>query len=317
MAEKQKKKGKLRTFLKIIAIALFISFTILVYGYFVFEYNRVKGFVMNPIEDWKSYLAFLLSKIPYVNRYVRYEPLQILSPQEYFQDISRAASQRAQQILEEARRVKSQADEQLKLVEAERKIVLQMRKNWEDKLLQLEAAIAKLQSPEDIKKISETISSADPAAIAPVLASNEYSTDSIAAALTNLSSDLRADVLTELGKLNPAKAAQVMNKIASVEELIKSLTENKKQLEEKQKQVTRELSLLIDATMIRDLSIEFINQFSDEQIIEMIDSLVLDENSVMAILSILKQERSKEILKKLKDQKPQLFQKLVLKGVTL
>lgn len=317
MAEKQKKKGKLRTFLKIIAIALFISFTILVYGYFVFEYNRVKGFVMNPIEDWKSYLAFLLSKIPYVNRYVRYEPLQILSPQEYFQDISRAASQRAQQILEEARRVKSQADEQLKLVEAERKIVLQMRKNWEDKLLQLEAAIAKLQSPEDIKKISETISSADPAAIAPVLASNEYSTDSIAAALTNLSSDLRADVLTELGKLNPAKAAQVMNKIASVEELIKSLTENKKQLEEKQKQVTRELSLLIDATMIRDLSIEFINQFSDEQIIQMIDSLALDENSVMAILSILKQERSKEILKKLKDQKPQLFQKLVLKGVTL
>ncbi|MFN3284112.1 MAG: hypothetical protein ACK40Q_07780, partial [Pseudothermotoga sp.] len=106
-------------------------------------------------------------------------------------------------------------------------------------------------------------------------------------------------------------------KIASVEELIKSLTENKKQLEEKQKQVTREFSLLIDAATIRDLSIEFINQFSDEQIIQMIDSLVLDENSVMAILSILKQERSKEILKKLKDQKPQLFQKLVLKGVTL
>ncbi|MFN3284214.1 MAG: hypothetical protein ACK40Q_08305, partial [Pseudothermotoga sp.] len=215
MAEKQKKKGNLRTFLKIIAIALFISFTILVYGYFIFEYNRVKGFVMNPIEDWKSYLAFLLSKIPYVSKYVRYEPLQILSPQEYFQDISRAASQRAQQILEEARRVKSQAEEQLKLIEAERKVVLQMRKNWEDKLLQLETAIAKLQSPEDIKKISETISSADPAAIAPVLASNEYSTDSIAAALTNLSSDLRADVLTELGKLYPAKAAQVMNKIAS------------------------------------------------------------------------------------------------------
>ncbi len=317
MAEKQKKKGKLKTFLKIIAIALFISFTILVYGYFVFEYNRVKGFVMNPIEDWKSYLAFLLSKIPYVKKYVRYEPLQILSPQEYFQDISRAASQRAQQILEEAKKAKSQADEQLKLVEAERKIVLQMRKNWEDKLLQLEAAIARLQSPEDIKKISETISSADPVAIAPVLASGEYSVDSIAAALTNLSSDLRADILTELGKLNPAKAAQVMNKIASVEELIKGLTESKKQLEERQKQVANELSLLVDARTIRDLSVEFINQFTDEQIIQMIDSLVLDENSVMVLLSILKQERSKEILKKLKDQKPQLFQKLILKGVSL
>lgn len=317
MAEKQKKKGKLKTFLKIIIIAFFISLTVLVYGYFVFEYNRVKGFVMNPIEDWKSYFAFLLSKIPYVNKYVKYEPLQILSPQEYFQDISKAASQRAQQILEEARKAKSQADEQLRLVEAERKIVLEMRKNWEDKLLQLEAAIKKLQSPEDIKKISETISSADPAAIAPVLASNEYSVDSIAAALTNLSSDLRADILTELGKLNPAKAAQVMNKIGSIEEIIKDLSENKKQLEEKQKQIANEFSLLIDAKIIRDFSIQFINQFTDEQILQMIDSLVLDENSVMAILSVLKQERSKEILKKLKDQKPELFQRLVLKGVNL
>lgn len=317
MAEKQKKKGKLKTFLKIIIIAFFISLTVLVYGYFVFEYNRVKGFVMNPIEDWKSYFAFLLSKIPYVNKYVKYEPLQILSPQEYFQDISKAASQRAQQILEEARKAKSQADEQLKLVEAERKIVLEMRKNWEDKLLQLEAAIKKLQSPEDIKKISETISNADPTAIAPVLASNEYSVDSIAAALTNLSSDLRADILTELGKLNPAKAAQVMNKIGSIEEIIKGLSENKKQLEEKQKQIANELSLLIDARIVRDFSIQFINQFTDEQILQMIDSLVLDENSVMAILSILKQERSKEILKKLKDQKPELFQRLVLKGVNL
>lgn len=317
MAEKQKKKGKLKTFLKIIIIAFFISLTVLVYGYFVFEYNRVKGFVMNPIEDWKSYFAFLLSKIPYVNKYVKYEPLQILSPQEYFQDISKAASQRAQQILEEARKAKSQADEQLKLVEAERKIVLEMRKNWEDKLLQLEAAIKKLQSPEDIKKISETISSADPTAIAPVLVSNEYSVDSIAAALTNLSSDLRADILTELGKLNPAKAAQVMNKIGSIEEIIKGLSENKKQLEEKQKQIANELSLLIDARIVRDFSIQFINQFTDEQILQMIDSLVLDENSVMAILSILKQERSKEILKKLKDQKPELFQRLVLKGVNL
>ncbi|WP_041082621.1 hypothetical protein [Thermotoga profunda] len=317
MAEKQKKKGRLKAFLKIIIIAIFISFTVLVYGYFVFEYNRIKGLSMNPIEDWKSYFAFLLSKIPYVNKYVKYEPLQILSPAEYFQDISKAASQRAQQILEEAKKTKTQAEEQLKLVEAERKIVIEMRKNWEDRLLQVEAAIKKLQNPEDIKKISETISNADPAAIAPVLASDAYTIDSIAAALTGLSSDLRADVLTELGRLNPAKAAQVMNKIASVEGILRDLEERQKQLEQRQKQITEELSSLIDAKVVKDLSIEFLNQFTDEQILQMIDSLSLDENSVTVILSILKQERSKEILKKLKDQKPELFQKLVLKGVNL
>ncbi|HPP70049.1 MAG TPA: hypothetical protein PLK95_04910, partial [Pseudothermotoga sp.] len=298
-------------------IALFVSFTVLVYGYFIFEYNRIKGYTMNPIEDWKSYFAFLLSKIPYVNKFVKYEPLQIFSVAEYFQDISKAASQRAQQILEEARKTKSQADEQLRVVEQQRKIVLEMQKQWEDKLLQVEAAMKKLQTPEDIKKITETISSADPVAIAPVLASDVYTVDSVAAAIASLSSDLRADVLTELGKLNPVKAAQVMNRIASIENILQDLQRRQSELAERQKQITNELSLLIDAKIVRDLSIQSLNQFTDEQILQMIDSLSLDENSVMVILSILKNERSKEILKKLKDQKPQLFQKLVIKGVNL
>ncbi|HOJ89166.1 MAG TPA: hypothetical protein PLP64_00930 [Pseudothermotoga sp.] len=317
MAEKGKRKGRLKTFIKIIVIALFVSFTVLVYGYFIFEYNRIKGYTMNPIEDWKSYFAFLLSKIPYVNKFVKYEPLQIFSVAEYFQDISKAASQRAQQILEEARKTKSQADEQLRVVEQQRKIVLEMQKQWEDKLLQVEAAMKKLQTPEDIKKITETISSADPVAIAPVLASDVYTVDSVAAAIASLSSDLRADVLTELGKLNPVKAAQVMNRIASIENILQDLQRRQSELAERQKQITNELSLLIDAKIVRDLSIQSLNQFTDEQILQMIDSLSLDENSVMVILSILKNERSKEILKKLKDQKPQLFQKLVIKGVNL
>jgi len=317
LAEKGKRKGRLKTFIKIIVIALFVSFTVLVYGYFIFEYNRIKGYTMNPIEDWKSYFAFLLSKIPYVNKFVKYEPLQILSVAEYFQDISKAASQRAQQILEEARKTKSQADEQLRVVEQQRKIVLEMQKQWEDKLLQVEAAMKKLQTPEDIKKITETISSADPVAIAPVLASDVYTVDSVAAAIASLSSDLRADVLTELGKLNPVKAAQVMNRIASIENILQDLQRRQSELAERQKQITNELSLLIDAKIVRDLSIQSLNQFTDEQILQMIDSLSLDENSVMVILSILKNERSKEILKKLKDQKPQLFQKLVIKGVNL
>jgi len=317
LAEKGKRKGRLKTFIKIIVIALFVSFTVLVYGYFIFEYNRIKGYTMNPIEDWKSYFAFLLSKIPYVNKFVKYEPLQIFSVAEYFQDISKAASQRAQQILEEARKTKSQADEQLRVVEQQRKIVLEMQKQWEDKLLQVEAAMKKLQTPEDIKKITETISSADPVAIAPVLASDVYTVDSVAAAIASLSSDLRADVLTELGKLNPVKAAQVMNRIASIENILQDLQRRQSELAERQKQITNELSLLIDAKIVRDLSIQSLNQFTDEQILQMIDSLSLDENSVMVILSILKNERSKEILKKLKDQKPQLFQKLVIKGVNL
>ncbi|MGJ8454254.1 hypothetical protein ACSFC1_02995 [Pseudothermotoga sp. U03pept] len=318
MAEKkEKKKGRLKAFLKILLIASLVGVTVLIYGYFAFEYNRLKGFSFNPVQDWRSYISFLMSKIPFVNRYVKYEPLQILTAQEYFQEISRSAALRAQQILDEARKTMVQAQDQLKVVEAERQTVLKMRKEWEDKMLQVEAALKRLQSPDDIKKISETISNADPAAIAPVLASDEYSVDSIAAALVYLSSDLRADLLTELGKVNTAKAAQVMNKIASVENIIGDLREKEKQLDQRQKQLTNELSSLIDAGLIRELSVQSLKEFTNDEILQMIDSLSLDENSVMVMLSFLDSERSKEILKQIKEQKPLLFQKLVLKGVSL
>ncbi|MEJ5229550.1 MAG: hypothetical protein WHT65_06075 [Pseudothermotoga sp.] len=318
MAEKkERKKGRMKAFLRILLIAILIGFTVLVYGYFAFEYNRLKGFSFNPIQDWRSYIAFLMSKIPYVNKYVKYEPLQVLTAQEYFEEISKSAALRAQQILDEARKTMAQAQDQLKVVEAERQTVLKMRKEWEDKMLQVEAALKRLQSPEDIKKISETISSADPAAMAVVLASDEYSVDSIAAALVYLSSDLRADLLSELGKINAAKAAQVMNKIASVENIIGDLIEKEKQLEERQRQLVSELSSLIDARLIRDLAVQSLKDFTNDEILKMIDSLSLDENSVMVMLSFLSAERSKEILKQIKEQKPLLFQKLVLKGVSL
>jgi hypothetical protein len=56
---------------------------------------------------------------------------------------------------------------------------------------------------------------------------------------------------------------------------------------------------------------------SDEEILNMIDSLSLDENAVLVLLSKLQSERTKEIMKKLKDRNERLFQKLVLRGVSL
>jgi hypothetical protein len=56
---------------------------------------------------------------------------------------------------------------------------------------------------------------------------------------------------------------------------------------------------------------------SDEEILNMIDSLSLDENAVLVLFSKLQSERTKEIMKKLKDRNERLFQKLVLRGVSL
>ncbi|KAF2958098.1 hypothetical protein AS159_05970 [Thermotoga sp. Ku-13t] len=317
MPEKEKKKGKLRAFLKALAIVLIIGFTILVYGYFAFEFQRLQGLGIRPIEDWRSYISFLLSRIPYVNRFIKYEPLQILLPSQYFERMASATTERVQQMLQQLKQEREQLEKERQNIEAERRLVLEMKRTWEEKNLQLEVALRKTQTPEDVEKVSQTIASADPAAIAPVLASESYSVESIALALLRLDATTRADVITELGKLNPNKAAEIMNNIASFEMISKGLAELNKQLEEKQKQINAQLSSLIEASTIQTLSIEFLRQLSDEEILDMVESLSLDENAVMVLFSKLQPERIKELMKKLKDRNEQLFQRLVARGVSL
>ncbi|MCS7174169.1 hypothetical protein [Pseudothermotoga sp.] len=317
LAEKEKKKKRFAAFMKALAIVLFLGFTVLVYGYFVFEFQRLQGIGVKPLEDWRSYISFLLSKIPYVNRYVKYEPLQILTPSQYFERMATATTERTQQILQQIKQEREQLTRDRQKLEAERRLILEMRKTWEEKNLQLETALRKLQIPEDVEKVSQTIASADPAAIAPILASEKYSVESIAFAVAKLDATTRADVISELGKLNPNKAAEIMNKIASVEQISKDLSTLKQELEKKEKQINSQLSSLIEASLIQILSVELLRQMNDEEILSMIDTLSLDESSVMVLFSKLQSERVKELMKKLKDRNNVLFQKLVLRGVSL
>lgn len=317
LAEKEKRKKKFAAFMKALLIVLLIGFTVLVYGYFAFEFQRLQGIGVKPLEDWRSYISFLLSKIPYVNRYVKYEPLQILTPSQYFERMATATTERVQQLLQQVKQEREQLERERQRLEAERRLVLEMRKTWEERNLQLEAALKKIQAPEDVEKVSQTIASADPVAIAPVLASEKYSVESIAFALAKLDATTRADVISELGKLNPNKAAEIMNNIASVEQINKDLSTLKQELEKKEKQINSQLSSLIEASLIQTLSVEFLRQLSDEEILGMIDSLSLDESSTMVLFSKLQPERVKELMKKLKDRNNVLFQKLVLRGVSL
>lgn len=298
-------------------IALFIGFTILVYGYFIFEYNRLKGINVQPFEGWRSYISYLLSNTPYVNRFVKYEPLKILTVGQYFEESAQATLERVQQLLAEINAKSQQLVLDFQTLELSRKAVLELRKSWEEKNLELDILLQRLRMPEDIKKISETLKEADPANIANVLASENLSATSIATALLALDAATRSDIIAELGRIDPAKAADVINEIGSVEKIVNDLTTLSANLEKKRQQLVRQESALIEAEILKKLFSEVLRNMSDEQILKMIDTLSLDETSVMVIFSQLPVERIKELLKQIRDQKPELFEKLVVKGVSL
>ncbi len=317
MAEEKRRKKSVRVFFKALLLALFIGFTVLVYGYFVFEYNRLKGINIQPFEGWRSYVSFLISKLPYVNRFVKYEPLMIMTAGQYFEESAQGVVERVEQILSEINAKGQQIAQDFQTLEISRNALLELRKSWEEKNLEIDMILHRIRTPEDVKKVTETLKQADPSNIARVLASERFSVISVAAALHSMDATTRSDILSELGKIDANKAAEVMNELGSVEKILGDLDKLSKDLEKKRQELVKQEASLIETQVLKKVIAEVLRSMSDQQILRMIDSLSLDEISVMMIFSQLPIERVKELLKQIRDQKPELFERLVVKGVGL
>ncbi len=317
MAEEKRRSKGFIVFLKAFLIALFVGFTILVYGYFVFEYNRLKGINIQPFEGWRSYVSFLISKIPYVNRFVKYEPLKIMTPGLYFEESATAAVERVRQILAEIQAESQQLAQDFQTLETSRKAVLELRKAWEEKNLEMDMLLRRLRTPEDVKKVADTLKQADPANAAVILASERFSVVSIAAAMQSIDATTRSDILSELGKIDADKAAEVMNELGSIEKILADLDRLNKDLEKKRQELNKYEASLMEAELLKKVAIEALQAMNEQQILKMIDSLSLDEVSVMTLFSHLPIEKVRELLKQIRDQKPELFERIVARGVGL
>jgi len=319
LAEKkeEKKKGKLKAFLKVFAIILVISIVALMYGYISFEMQKIRGLSATPFEDWRSYVSYLMSKIPFVNRYIHYEPLKILTPSKYFEETLSRALERSNQILNEAQNKYQEAIREEQFVKNMRQTVLDMKDTWKEKLLALEIQLSMMKSPEDLDRIVELFTNGSPKDLASTLASEQLSSKTIAAALSQTPAEIRAEIVSELAKIDPDKSASITALMGSVEEITKSLEQTADALEKRFKELANQQASIIEAEFIRNKAISYINEMSSEEIMKMIDMLSLDENSVITILSIVNVNKAKELLDHIKSKNPELFQRVVIKGVSL
>jgi len=81
--EKSKKK---KVSVKIIMFFLLAMIVAWFVGYYLFEVYRLGQYNIKFLEDWRSYTAFLLSKIPYINRFVKYEPMKVLTVEDFYKE---------------------------------------------------------------------------------------------------------------------------------------------------------------------------------------------------------------------------------------
>jgi len=315
--KEKKKKGKFKAFLKAFAIILVISIAALMYGYISFEMQKIRGLSATPFEDWRSYVSYLMSKIPFVNRYIHYEPLEILTPSRYFEETLSKALERSNQILSEAENKYQEAIREEQFVKNMRQTVLDMKDTWKEKLLALEIQLSTMKNSGDLDKIVELFTNGSPKDLANTLASEQLSSKTIAAALSRTPAEIRAEIIGELAKIDPDKSASITALIGSVEEITKSLEQTANALEKRFEELANQQASIIEAELIRKKAISYINEMSSEEIMKMIDLLSLDENSVITILSIIDVDKAKELLDCIKSKNPELFQRVVVKGVSL
>lgn len=215
--DKNSKKGKLR--LKLILfgfLALIVAYFV---GYYIFEYYRLGKYDIKLFEDWRSYTAFLMSKVPYVNKYVKYQPMKVLSVEDYYNEQLKIYLERLEKQSEE---LKSKAEELATLkknIEEEQKKLEELRKEVEKEKAELEKEKAEWEDYKNrLKTLANWLASSDPKQIAPAISDDQVSVELLVDSLRMLSNDVAAEILQALSNVNPQKAASVLSRLGTKED---------------------------------------------------------------------------------------------------
>lgn len=216
--KQNKEKSKKRVSIKIILSFLIVLIIGWFVGYYLFEVYRLGQYNINLFKDWRSYTAFLISKVPYLNRYVKYEPMRVLTVEEFYKEQFLVYQKRLEEQSEELRKKAEELKQFEKNIEEEKEKLEQLRGEVEREKKDLEKEKAEWTNYKNrLKTLSDWLASADPAKIVPAIAEKSVSVELLVDALRMLSSDTAAEILQALSNIDPKKAADVLVKLGSKE----------------------------------------------------------------------------------------------------
>ncbi|KLO20900.1 MULTISPECIES: hypothetical protein [unclassified Marinitoga] len=215
--DKEKKSGRLKRLISLFFWSIFITLIIISLVYINFEFNRLKILNLSIDKDWKSFVAYMLQKVPVLKDKVKYEYLDVgnayIIQEKLIDERLKELDLKSEQIknqLEELKKLSIQIqndsnklEEAKKVFENEKKLFEEEKKVFEDYKYR-------------INKLAEWFASSTPANIAVALSRDEVSIDLIVNALLILPSDTAAEIIQALAQINPTKAANVISKIGEV-----------------------------------------------------------------------------------------------------
>ncbi len=310
------KKRKGTRIIKALLIAFLLAFLVLIFHYLYFEISRIEGYNVKLFEDWRSYTAYVFSKIPFLKERVEYKPMKIGNASEYykviFSGISKDLSDKLKEIERRERDVEKLREEYQNMI----KILKDLQKRWKEEMEGLEKQKeVYLESKKRIEDLANLFKSSDPAQIARTISQEAVSVETVAAVLKLLPDDVSAEIVQELSKINPEKSALVLNTIGGVDEILRKMEDTRRDLEKTLEKTSSEIEKLINIGALRDSLSEYMDSLSSDEIVKIMVNMNFDVDTVSAILSMLPKPKFTDVMEILQKEHPELFKKVVERGV--
>ena len=294
--------------LKILFVLVLLLSVLLMYGYLKFELEKVYGEDFRLFQDWRSFVAFLLSKIPFLGERIEYKPMKVMSPKEYYSSVLRDYVKTYDEKLSEILKREEEVEKKEKVLKMEENVLANLKEEWQRKKEELAVKEKSLEEYEKkIEDITKILLEADPEGLSTMMNSEELSPVTLAVILKKVPPDVSAEFLQALTKINPEKAASVVKEMVGVEEIEENLKnlleETKRNLED----LIRKEGELFDKKKYLEVVAGVLRNMEDTLIVDFLKVLKIDAETFRLLLTKLPQDRAEEILKIVYSDYPELL----------
>ena len=299
---------KLMSILKILFVLILLLSVLLMYGYLKFELEKVYGEDFRLFQDWRSFVAFLLSKVPFLSERIEYKPMKVMSPKEYYSSVLRDYVKTYDEKLSEVLKREEEVEKKEKVLKMEESVLANLKEEWRKKNKELVIKEKSLEEYEKkIEDITKILLEADPEELSTMMNSEELSPVTLAVILKKVPPDVSAEFLQALTKINPGKAANVVKEMVGVEKIEENLKnlleETKRSLED----LIRKEGELFDKEKYLEVVADALKDMEETLIVDFLKVLKIDTETFRLLLTKLPQDRAEEILKIVYRDYPELL----------
>ncbi|MFN3328635.1 MAG: hypothetical protein ACK40U_07265, partial [Fervidobacterium pennivorans] len=207
--------------------------------------------------------------------------------------------------LEEKDRLLAQKEAQIdKLLEALRTV----ENNWKEQRLKEE--LNKVEDTTTLKRLQDivdTFLNSEPAQLRRLMNADNMSVETLALVFSKLPADTRAELVQELTSVNPVKAAQVIEKMGGVDQIISDIENKIQDLEQKINELVSYEAQIITVDGFRKGLSAYLSDMPYEEIWSMVEKISKKPDLVLYILSNVDDQTRIRLLKDIKDKNEELF----------